>query len=100
VTTGCEEVPAASQDTFQKPFTSPEKPHLRLSFKMVNDIEEQQLKARAERIRVAVRCCPGRACHASISHNRTSFTMQRPKTTLKKQLGDFEKIFDEEDGGE
>jgi hypothetical protein len=68
--------------------------------KMVNDVEEQQLKARVEKIRVAVRCCPGRACHTYISHNRTSFTMQRPKTTLKKQLGDFEKIFDEVDGGE
>jgi hypothetical protein len=67
---------------------------------MVNDVEEQQLKARVEKIRVAVRCCPGRACHTYISHNRTSFTMQRPKTTLKKQLGDFEKIFDEVDGGE
>lgn len=69
---------------------------------MVNDdMEEQrQHKARAEKIRVAVQCCPGRVCHASISHNRTSFTMQRPKSTLKKLLGGFEKIFDEADDGE
>lgn len=64
---------------------------------MAFDVGEE---ARKQAIRVAVRCCPGRACHPSItSVGKKLFRLQRPKTILKKDVGDFEGIYSERQGG-